>query len=77
MRFILNFFLFGILFYLIYVFFPDAFHTLVSWADTVYNFFRDIILGIKEKVGTQPAEHSSSTGTVAMMVSCLSLLNKN
>lgn len=43
MRFILNFFLFGFLFYLIYVFFPEAFTTLVSWANHVYDFFKDLV----------------------------------
>ncbi|CRX39121.1 hypothetical protein [Estrella lausannensis] len=36
-RFLLNFFLFGILYFLIYTFFPDAFSTLVEWAGKVYS----------------------------------------
>lgn len=44
LRFILNFFLFGILFYLIYLFFPDAFTTLVSWVTQVYEFLRDLVM---------------------------------
>lgn len=43
MRFIFNFFFFGLLFYLIYLFFPDAFHTLVSWVNEVYLFFKDLV----------------------------------
>ena len=50
MRFILNFFFFGLLFYLIYLFFPDAFHTLVSWADKAYELIRELIVGISEKI---------------------------
>jgi hypothetical protein len=50
MRFIFNFFFFGILFYLIWMFFPDAFLTLVSWADHVVAFFRDLIMGVADKV---------------------------
>lgn len=37
LRFLFNFFLFGILYFLIYTFFPDAFHTLVGWAGKVYS----------------------------------------
>lgn len=43
MRFIINFFLFGFLFFLIYMFFPEAFATLVSWATHVYEFIRDLV----------------------------------
>lgn len=49
MRFILNFFFFGILFYLIWMFFPDAFMKLVSWADQIVVFFRDLFVGLWEK----------------------------
>jgi len=57
MRFILNFFFFGILFYLIWMFFPDAFLKLVSWADIVVAFFRDLITNAADKVNSKPAEH--------------------
>lgn len=50
MRFIFNFFFFGVLFYLIWMFFPDAFLTLVSWADHVVAFFKELILGVVDKV---------------------------
>lgn len=49
MRFLINFIFFGILFYLIYLFFPEAFATLVSWANHVYVFFRDLILMLVDK----------------------------
>lgn len=61
MRFIFNFIFFGILFYLIYVFFPDAFAKLVSWADVIYTFFRDLGIRIMEKIqgsGEAPAHAS-------------------
>ena len=58
MRFIFNFFFFGLLFYIIYLFFPDAFHTLVSMADKSYEFLRDLFQGLVEKIqGTY--NHSS------------------
>lgn len=57
MRFIINFLFFGILFYLIWMYFPDAFKTLVSWAEQIVVFFRDLILGIwhKYQPETNPA----------------------
>lgn len=60
-RFIVNFILFGILFYLIYVFFPDAFLTLVSWAQKTYDFLKEVTLQIASKVNewrgqSQPAK---------------------
>lgn len=39
-RFIINFFLFGFLFFLIYVYFPEAFSTLYSWANDVFIWFK-------------------------------------
>ena len=61
MRFIINFFIYGFIFFLIYLFFPEAFTTLVSWAGKVYDFFAGIIQSIKEKTGgtpTKPAEEA-------------------
>jgi hypothetical protein len=49
MRFIINFFIFGFIFYLIYIFFPDAFQTLSSWAGHVYEFFRGMVQTIVER----------------------------
>lgn len=58
MRFILNFFLFGFLFFLLWHFFPEAFATLVSWAQSTFDFFRDLFSNVKEKVETakEPAK---------------------
>ncbi|HEV8052594.1 MAG TPA: hypothetical protein VGP47_08865 [Parachlamydiaceae bacterium] len=53
MRFLLNFFFFGLLFYLIWMFFPDAFLTLVSWADHVVAFFKELIMGMSNKMHHQ------------------------
>lgn len=49
MRFILNFFFFGLLFYLIYLFFPEAFHTLVSWADKTVDFIKELFARLSDK----------------------------
>jgi len=44
MRFIFNFILFGVLFYAIYIAFPEAFATMVGWANSIYEFLRSISL---------------------------------
>lgn len=44
MRFLFNFIFFGLLFFLIHMYFPDAFNTLVSWVGHVYTFFHDLIV---------------------------------
>lgn len=73
MRFILNFFLFGILFYLIYIFFPEAFNTLVSWAGAVYGFFHDIIMGIVEKVQEKKGAEHEAPKTASLLLTWLGL----
>lgn len=40
MRFLLNFIFFGLLFYAIYLFFPDAFRWLTSWAESFFGLFQ-------------------------------------
>lgn len=55
MRFIFNFFLFGFLFYLIYVYFPDAFHTLVSWANAAFDFLKTWITELIHKFNATKA----------------------
>lgn len=60
LRFLFNFVLFGVLFYAIYSFFPDAFKTLVSWADSIYGVIRDFVLWIIDKVNQFRSEHTPS-----------------
>ena len=60
MRFILNFFFFGILFYLIWMFFPEAFKTLISWADEVVAFFKGLIQSAAEKARKPPSSGPSA-----------------
>jgi len=57
LRFIFNFFLFGLIFFLIYIFFPEAFANLVSWANNVYLFFEDIFYQASDKI--QSPRHSA------------------
>lgn len=48
-RFLINFLIFGLLFYAIYRFFPDAFETLVSWVHQIFEFIREMVLWLVEK----------------------------
>ncbi len=64
MRFIINFFVFGILFYLIWSFFPDAFKILVSWADQVVAFFSGLFVMLKEKVATTTPAPSKTVASL-------------
>lgn len=68
MRFILNFIFFGVLFYAIYLAFPDAFFTMVGWANKIYEFLKDIFIQLTDKIQemrgqrgeapTQPSRHA-------------------
>ena len=50
MRFVFNFIFFGMLFFVIYHYFPEAFDTLVSWARAIYLFVIDVGTSIVERV---------------------------
>jgi len=50
MKFIFNFMFFGLLFYVIWLYFPDAFHTLQSVAETVVAFIKEALNTISEKI---------------------------
>lgn len=54
MRFILNFFFFGLLFYIIWLYFPEAFTTLVHWAAQVVDFFKDLFHSVSDRI---PRDH--------------------
>jgi len=59
-RFLINFILFGALFYLIWHFFPDAFTTLVSWIkiiiDYAQQFFTDLFNRISASTSKKEVE---------------------
>jgi len=56
MRFILNFFIFGFIFFLISVYFPEAFKTLVGWAEAAFTFVVDGLSSLFSKGSTPPAK---------------------
>lgn len=61
MRFILNFFFFGFIFYMIWIFFPEAFQTLVSWANSVYQFVRDGFNTVMDSMSKNKTESSHAS----------------
>lgn len=56
MRFIFNFIFFGLLFYAIYFFFPDAFNKLVTWVGDLFAFIK---AGIEQIVHSVQSSGSS------------------
>jgi hypothetical protein len=65
MRFLLNFFLFGILYFAIYYYFPDAFHTMVGWAQSVFDFIKEWVIILISKIKSTSAEHGGPGGEPA------------
>lgn len=57
-RFIFNFIFFGVLFYAIAHFFPDAFQKLVHWAETIYHFFVDAAYKLVDWVSHNTKPHN-------------------
>lgn len=51
-RFLINFVLFGALFYLIWHFFPDAFATLVTWIKTLVDFTQQLLTDLYNRIST-------------------------
>lgn len=51
MRFILGFIFFGLLFYAMSIYLPDAFQTLVSWAAKTFDYLRDLVQAVANKIG--------------------------
>lgn len=58
MRFILNFIFYGILFYLIYLAFPEAFFTMVSWAAKLADLIKDLYLQLADRIQDWRGERS-------------------
>lgn len=58
MRFILSFIFFGLLFYAIWIYFPEAFQTLVGWVAKIFDFLKSLVESVIERFNT-----SGSRGT--------------
>lgn len=56
LRFIFAFIFFGLLFYGMYVYTPDAFHMLQSWAASIFEFVKNLVHQfMPAKVAVPPA----------------------
>jgi hypothetical protein len=55
-RFIINFILFGALFYLIWHFFPDTFTILVSWIKALVEFTQNLFSDLFNRISTNAAK---------------------
>ncbi len=55
MRFVLNFIFFGLLFFIIWKFFPEAFHTLVTWVTALYDWLYHLFHSLFEQVNKAEA----------------------
>lgn len=66
-RFIINFILFGLLFYAIWLFFPEAFAKLTTWAGDLFTYVRELFNQIGEKLKTEPAQPKTTTVTPALL----------
>lgn len=72
MKFLWNFFFFGILFYLIWLAFPETFMTLVSWANQVFVFVKELVMGVADKVQHQvPAAPAHAEPVKSMMMTLI------
>lgn len=61
MKFVWNFILFGIIFFLIHKFFPTAFETVFSWTDQVYGIIEKFVMALVAKI--QAALGSGGNGS--------------
>lgn len=79
MRFIFNFIFFGILFFIIWQYFPETFHTLVTWASSVFAFLKDLVQSIIEKIhpASKPAPETPKALYDLGMLGLLALRNWN
>lgn len=69
MRFIFNFIFFGLLFFIIWKFFPDAFNTLVGWVTNLYDYLDHLVRSLVEKVNhATGAEKSVEKANAALLL---------
>lgn len=54
MRFILEFIIFGLIFYALYLYAPDLFATLVSWAQAIFDYVHNLFSHMKESAPNKP-----------------------
>jgi hypothetical protein len=60
MKFIFNFIFFGLLFYVIWVYFPDAFATLLRAAETALSYLKELGSTLYEKLSSMGSSGHTS-----------------
>lgn len=70
MRFIIGFVFFALLFYAIWVYFPEAFNTLLTWDASVFNYLKDGINSILHP-GAAPAPPPATPAKALLLISTL------
>lgn len=68
MRFIFNFVFFGLLFFIIWKFFPDAFTTLVGWVTALFNYLHHLFQTLVDSVNraTEGDGHTTKQGAALL-----------
>jgi hypothetical protein len=68
MRFLFNFFFFGLLFYAIWFFFPEAFSTLLHGAQTVFNYIKEMFGALMDKINPSKTPTSAPEANPAFLL---------
>lgn len=68
MRFIFNFIFFGLLYYIIFLAFPEAFQKLVSWVTTLFEFLRDIFMQLYHRLQDLMGRREGSTQAALLLI---------
>lgn len=77
MRFILNFIFYGILFYCIWYFFPDAFAKLITWAGATFDFLKNLVTEISNKFKDTGITHTEPQKAILFLYMWgMNLLNR-
>lgn len=66
-RFIINFILFGLLFYALWLFFPDGFAKLTSWAGAIFSYLQDLFNQFSGRLRTEPAPTTTAPAVLFLL----------
>lgn len=67
LRFIINFILFGLLFYALWLFVPDVFSKLTGWAGALFNYIQELLNQLGGRLRTEPAQPSVTPAAPALL----------
>lgn len=72
-RFIINFILFGLLFYALWLFAPDFFAKLTEWAGALFHYIQELVNNFSGRLRT---DHPAPTTTAPALLVLMSALFK-